>query len=66
MNGLDPNLMTAEERLDEVAEILSAGFLRWHRKRVEKSQIKEKDCLDLSAKQRLYVSETIDNLGETL
>jgi hypothetical protein len=66
MNGLDPNLMTAEERLDEAAEILSACFLRWYRKRAEKSQIKEKDYLDLSTKQRLHVHETIDNSGETL
>ena len=27
-NALDPERMTADERLDEVAEILAAGFLR--------------------------------------
>ena len=28
INALDPDRMTADERLDEVAEILAAGFLR--------------------------------------
>jgi hypothetical protein len=28
-NALHPDHMTADERLDEVAEILAAGFLRW-------------------------------------
>ena len=28
INALDPERMTAEERLDEVAKILTAGFLR--------------------------------------
>jgi hypothetical protein len=28
MNGLDANLMTPAERLDEIAEILAAGILR--------------------------------------
>jgi hypothetical protein len=27
-NGLDPNLMTPAERLDEVARLLALGFLR--------------------------------------
>ena len=27
-NALDPNLMTATERIDEIAEILAAGILR--------------------------------------
>ncbi|NQU45353.1 hypothetical protein HQ520_18895 [bacterium] len=27
-NALDPERMTADERLDEVADILAAGFLR--------------------------------------
>jgi hypothetical protein len=31
-NALNPNLMTAEERLDEIAEILAAGILRARRK----------------------------------
>jgi hypothetical protein len=31
-NALDPKLMTAAERLDEIAEILAAGILRARRK----------------------------------
>jgi hypothetical protein len=31
-NALAPDLMTAAERLDEIAEILAAGILRAHRK----------------------------------
>ena len=30
INALDPERMTADERLDEVADILAAGFLRLH------------------------------------
>ena len=61
MNALDPNLMTAEERLDEVAEILAAGFLRWWQKRVEKSAKKAQVSLELSPEQRLHVSEITEN-----
>jgi hypothetical protein len=32
MSGLHPDLMTATERLDEIAEILAAGILRARRK----------------------------------
>jgi hypothetical protein len=32
MSALDPDLMTAAERLDEIAEILAAGILRARRK----------------------------------
>ncbi len=64
MNALDPNLMTAEERLDEVAEILAAGFLRRRRRRLEKSDKKPNDSLDLPSKQSVNVSETIENFGD--
>ena len=60
MNGLDPTLMTATERLDEAAEILASGFLRWRRRRVEKSSEKAKVSLELSPEQRLHVSETTE------
>ncbi|MBF0445793.1 MAG: hypothetical protein HQL68_09390 [Magnetococcales bacterium] len=63
MNGLDPNLMTAEERLDEMADILAAGFSRWKRKETKKKQRKENDSLDLPSKTRLHVSETNTNFG---
>jgi len=32
MSGLNPDLMTVEERLDEIAEILAAGLVRARRK----------------------------------
>ena len=64
MNALDPNRMTAEERLDEVAQILSFGFLRWRQKQAKKSEKTEKVSLDLSPKQSVHVSETNDTIGD--
>jgi hypothetical protein len=34
-NALDPNLMTAPERLTEIGEILAAGLLRLRAKRLK-------------------------------
>jgi hypothetical protein len=34
-NALDPNLMTAAERLAEIGEVLAAGILRLRTKRLE-------------------------------
>jgi hypothetical protein len=34
-NALDPNLMTAAERLAEIGEILAAGILRLRAKRLQ-------------------------------
>ena len=46
-NPLHPDLMTDEERLDESARILSAGFLRGtSRKGNSKTKIKENVFLD--------------------
>ena len=42
-NALDPNLMTAPERLTEIGEILAAGLIRLRAKRLETG-----DCGDLS------------------
>ena len=61
MNALDPNLMTAEKRLDEAAEILAAGFLRWRQKQVKKSAEKVNISLELSPDKRLYTSEITEN-----
>ena len=49
-NPLAPDLMTAEERLDEVAQILAAGLLRLLQKREyrhDRSTL-EKNSLDFS------------------
>ncbi|MBF0448980.1 MAG: hypothetical protein HQL67_12325 [Magnetococcales bacterium] len=64
MNGLDPSLMTAEERLDEVAEILSSAILRRRQRRVKKSDKKANVSLDMSAKERLHVSDETDITGD--
>jgi len=45
MNGLKPDLMTAAERLDEVAEILAAGLQRLH---ARQSSAQSADCGDSS------------------
>jgi hypothetical protein len=34
-NALDPNLMTAAERLAEISEILAAGLIRLRAKRLQ-------------------------------
>ena len=34
-NALDPNLMTAAERIEEIAEILAAGLIRLRARRRE-------------------------------
>ncbi len=56
--------MTAQARLDEVAQILSSGFLRWRQKRVKKSKKTENISLDLSPKQSVHVFETNDTIGD--
>ncbi len=56
---LRPELMTAAERLDEVARILAAGILRARAKRVESqanSKRKEREVsLDFTAEQSGHV-----------
>ena len=64
MNGLDPNLMTAEERLDEVAEILSSAILRRRQRRVKKTSEKANVSLDMCPKERLHVSDNTDKSGD--
>lgn len=53
MNPLHPDLLTAEERLDEVARILATGILRLRKKQLEESEKNEKTesfPLDVSLK----------------
>ena len=48
-NALAPDLMTAAERLDEVARILAAGFLRLRQRQNRKRfSTLEKNSLDFS------------------
>ena len=54
-NGVDPNHMTAEERLGEVARILATGILRLKAKQLDKKPLKtEKVTLDVSLEKRLH------------
>ncbi|WP_041641161.1 hypothetical protein [Magnetococcus marinus] len=64
MNGVNPNLMSADERLSEIAEILTAGFIRYHQKRGEKSLQRERNSLDKQAKQSVHVSEKVLQKGD--
>jgi hypothetical protein len=52
MNALDPNQMSAAERITEIAEILAAGLMRLRaRKSNEKSTDFHKSSLALSGQQ---------------
>ena len=63
MNGCDPNLLTAAERLDEAAAILAAGVLRLRMKKERKTGRSEIFRLDMSPHQCPYVSEKHNNFG---
>jgi hypothetical protein len=52
-NALDPNLMTASERLTEVGEILAAGLLRL-RAREHEARDHGDVSLDFSASQSVH------------
>ena len=52
-NALDPNLMTAAERLTEIGEILAAGLLRL-RARERKPATAETLSLDFPANQSVH------------
>ena len=52
-NALDPNLMTASERLREIGEILAAGLLRLRAKGGENGNRRELS-LDFSASQSVH------------
>jgi hypothetical protein len=55
-NSLAPDLMTADERLTELGEILAAGFLRL-RRRASTSPAGSGDfCLDLSPERSVHAT----------
>jgi hypothetical protein len=57
-NPLPPDLMTAEERLDEVAQILAAGLVRLLQKREyqnDRSRL-EKNSLDFSPDRSVHAT----------
>jgi hypothetical protein len=47
-NALAPDLMTAAERLDEIARLLAAGLLRLRRREAAYQRGLEKNSLDFS------------------
>ena len=53
-NALDPNLMTAAERLREIGEILAAGLLRLRAKQAEESENHGDLSLDFPARQSVH------------
>lgn len=64
INALDPDRMTADERLDEVADILAAGVLRL-RKRHSDSNFNDlrEVSLDLNANQSMH-GQNLNDHGE--
>ena len=52
-NALDPNLMTASERLTEIGEILAAGLVRLRATKREKGDRRELS-LDFPATRRVH------------
>ncbi|MEG3639319.1 hypothetical protein [Magnetococcus sp. PR-3] len=59
--GYDPDLMSAEERLEEVASIIATGIVRLFNKRAKQSENSEIICLDKSAEQSVHVMEKTDH-----
>jgi hypothetical protein len=53
-NALDPDRMTTDERLREVAEILAAGLLRLRAKRAAEGEHRRESSLDFSARQSVH------------
>ena len=49
MDGMDPEKMTSEERLEELAMLLATGLLRSGPKRQEKGRIPPENRLELPA-----------------
>ncbi len=61
-NGVDPDEMTAQERLDEAARILATGIRRLRMKQAENKPLKtEKVFLDVSTDTRLHGSKPQTN-----
>jgi len=54
--ALDPEAMTAEERLDEVAAILAAGLLRRRRQQMGEGRFSAENCLEVPPETRLSVT----------
>ena len=53
-NALDPDRMTADERLREVGEILALGLLRLRARRAAEAGNRSESSLDLSGRQSVH------------
>jgi hypothetical protein len=55
-NALPPGLMTADERLEEVARLLAAGLLRLRRREAAYQRGLERNGLDFSPERSVHAS----------
>jgi hypothetical protein len=55
-NPLPPELMTPAERLEELAAILAAGFVRLRRQQQSEPRLSEKDNLDFPARRSVHAT----------
>jgi hypothetical protein len=59
IGGYEPRLMSADERLDEVARLLAAGFVRMKRPNGEKRRVSREISVDLCARNRPHGGRTL-------
>jgi hypothetical protein len=64
INALDPDRMTATERLDEMADILAAGLLRLRKRCSSNSNDLREVCLDFNANQSMH-GQSLNGHGES-
>jgi hypothetical protein len=57
MSGLHPDLMTVDERLDEIAEVLAAGILR-ARKKLRGEDRRDRVRLDFSPDRSMHADRS--------
>lgn len=57
IGGYDPDRMTADERLDEVAGLLAVGLLRMRRRAGEKRRVSSRNPLAGCARRRPHGTE---------
>src|SRR5262249_41479194 len=63
MNPLDPSRLSSDERLDQIAEILAAGFLRLRIRRQQSCYRPPENlasALDLSGRQSMHANISAD------
>ncbi len=64
-NALDPDRMTTDERLDEVADILAAGVMRLRKRHLESNSNDLRDVsLDFNANRSMH-GQNLNDRGES-